>query len=46
MINIGYTNYIIALLIATGLLILYIDVKAYDREKKKRRQRLPSVRLM
>ncbi|QQK81621.1 hypothetical protein HUG20_18005 [Salicibibacter cibi] len=37
--EIGYTNYMVTLLVVTGILILYFDVKAYDREKKKKERK-------
>ncbi|QQK77960.1 hypothetical protein HUG15_21840 [Salicibibacter cibarius] len=41
--EIGYTNYVVTLLVVTGILILYFDVKAYDREKKKKEKKTATV---
>ncbi|MEK3886500.1 CLC_0170 family protein [Bacillus sp. FSL K6-3431] len=39
MLDIGYANYIIVLLIITGILILLLDVKAFNEAKMKKEKK-------
>ncbi|SDI46286.1 CLC_0170 family protein [Natribacillus halophilus] len=39
MVEIGFTNYAVVLLLVTGIVTLYVDVKAYDREKRKKEKK-------
>lgn len=43
MLDIGYTYYLIFLFILTGVMMMIVDVKAYNKAKMKREQKYAKI---
>ncbi|HLU22374.1 CLC_0170 family protein [Lederbergia graminis] len=43
MLDIGYTYYLIFLLILTGVMMMIVDVKAYNKAKMKREKKYAKI---